>query len=360
MTHSALFKHHIKRWLSVVILFCISMCASFASDYDQIKQLSRAPLSINANKSTHFKLPRNNTLNHDRLSNQTIAYQAEQYPKSAPKIRVKIRQTKDFNAANDTNVSLQLESTKALVYNQLTREMVYGKNTNQIASIASVTKLMTAMVMLDALLPMDAPITIAEEDIDHLKNTRSRLGVGSTLTRGELLQLALIASENRAASALARNYPGGLYAFMQAMNKKAQMIGMRSTYFADATGLDSANTSTAEDLVRMVSAAYEYPEIRHASTSASKEIRPFGRQRTLNFTNTNVLVKHGDWHIGLSKTGFINEAGRCLVMQAEIAGQPMIIVLLDSEGKKTRLGDANRIRKWLEQKNTTFANNLNS
>jgi D-alanyl-D-alanine endopeptidase (penicillin-binding protein 7) len=239
-----------------------------------------------------------------------------------------------------------------LVINQLTGETIFAKNTNQTTPIASVTKLMTAMVMLDAHLPMDDLLLIADEDVDYLKGTRSRLSVGTSLTRGELLQLALMSSENRAASALGRNHPGGSSAFIAAMNHKAETLGMKSTHFYDATGLDSGNVSTAEDLVKMVNAAYNYPEIRQVTTTASQKITLYGRQNPINFVNTNSLVRGGDWVIGLSKTGFINEAGRCLVMQAEISGQSMIIVLLDSAGKQSRIGDANRIRKWIESNDT--------
>jgi D-alanyl-D-alanine endopeptidase (penicillin-binding protein 7) len=252
----------------------------------------------------------------------------------------------------DGSGPLQLASTKALVINQLTGETIFAKNTNQSTPIASVTKLMTAMVMLDAHLPMDDLLFIADQDVDYLKGTRSRLGVGTALTRGELLQLALMSSENRAASALGRNYPGGSNAFINAMNRKAVVLGMNSTHFYDATGLDSNNVSTAEDLVKMVNAAYHYPEIRQVTTTASQEVTFYGRANPTNFVNTNSLVRGGDWVIGLSKTGFINEAGRCLVMQAEISGQPMIIVLLDSAGKQSRIGDANRIRKWIEHNDT--------
>jgi len=250
--------------------------------------------------------------------------------------------------AYDGSGPLQLASAKVLVINQLTGETVFAKNTNQSTPIASVTKLMTAMVMLDAHLPMDDLLFISDEDVDYLKGTHSKLAVGTSLTRGELLQLALMASENRAAAALARNYPGGINAFISAMNHKSDLLGMKSTHFLDATGLDSNNVSTAEDLVRMVNAAYHYPEIRQVTTTASQSIMLYGRENPVNFVNTNALVRGGDWVIGLSKTGFINEAGRCLVMQAEISGQPMVIVLLDSVGKLTRIGDANRIRKWIE------------
>ena len=212
---------------------------------------------------------------------------------------------------------------------------------------------MTAMVMLDAQLPMDEVLYIAEDDIDYLKGTHSRLSVGTALTRADLLKLALMSSENRAASALAHNYPGGYDAFIKAMNRKAASIGMHSTEFYDATGLDSNNVSTAEDLAKMVKAAYKYEDIRLATTSASQEVTLMDRDYPVNFVNTNALVRGGEWNIGLSKTGYISEAGRCLVMQAEIAGQPVIIVLLDSAGKLSRIGDANRIRKWLEYNNPT-------
>ena len=248
----------------------------------------------------------------------------------------------------DGSGPLRLASAKALVINQLTGETIFAKNTDQATPIASVTKLMTAMVMLDAHLPMDDILYIDDQDVDYLKNTHSRLSVGTSLTRGELLQLALMASENRAASALGRNYPGGINAFVTAMNYKAHALGMTSSHFVDSTGLDSNNMSTAEDLAKMVNAAYHYPEIRQVTTTASQDITFFGRSRPTSFVNTNSLVRGSDWVIGLSKTGFINEAGRCLVMQAEISGQPMIIVLLDSAGKQTRIGDANRIRKWIE------------
>lgn len=246
------------------------------------------------------------------------------------------------------NDALQIASAKALVVNQETGAVLYAKNTEDQAPIASVTKLMTAMVVLDANLPMDEILAVTAADIDTLKGTGSRLRVGTRLPRGELLQLALMASENRAASALGRHYPGGLRAFVRDMNHKAYQLGMLSSYFVDPTGLDSNNISTAEDLAKLVAAAYEYDEIRQVSTTASHEVAINGSRNPLHFVNTNVLVRKGEWAIGLSKTGFINEAGRCLVMQAEISGQKLIIVLLNSTGKLTRIGDANRIRKWIE------------
>lgn len=261
----------------------------------------------------------------------------------------KVNYHPENDADNDSNIAiLQLASSKALIVNQLTGEKIYSKGEEEQAPIASLTKLMTAMVVLDARLPMDEVITINSQDIDTLKNTHSRLRIGTQLTRAELLQLAIMASENRAASALGRTYPGGLSAFLNAMHAKATMLGMTNTHFEDATGLNSGNVSTASDLVKMVQAAYEYPEIRNLSTTPSHQVAVLGSKKTINYVNTNVLVRKSDWIIGLSKTGFINEAGRCLVMQAEIAGQPMIIVLLNSWGKYSRIGDANRIRKWIE------------
>jgi D-alanyl-D-alanine endopeptidase (penicillin-binding protein 7) len=302
--------------------------------------LSAAPMAVQAadkKPQKHLTATKKHDLVHYKSANVKI------------RNRLHIQESAAVYAeSNKGPSSLQLGSAKVLVINQLTGETMYAKNTSTLTPIASVTKLMTAMVMLDAQLSMDDLLIITDADIDNLKNTHSRLSVGTSLSRGELLQLALMASENRAASALGRNYPGGINAFIRAMNQKALSLDMQSTHFSDSTGLDSTNVSTAEDLVRMVNAAYHYPEIREVTTTVSRSISPYGRGNPLKFVNTNVLVRGSDWVIGLSKTGFINEAGRCLVMQAEIAGQPMIIVLMDSVGKLTRIGDANRIRKWIE------------
>lgn len=280
----------------------------------------------------------------------------------AKRVSVKLRSSHSLHRANqyealldesyDGSGVLQLASTKALVLNQNTGETIYAKNTNLPTPIASITKLMTAMVMLDAKQSLDEVIYVTEDDVDYLKGTGSRLSVGAGLPRGEMLQLALMASENRAASSLASNYLGGKYKFVKAMNAKAQELALNNTHFVDPTGLDSENVSTAEDLAKMVQAAYQYPEIRLATTSPSHEVYLEGRETPVNFNNTNGLVRGGEWQIGLSKTGFINEAGRCLVMQATIAGEPMIVVLLDSNGKLSRIGDANRIRKWMEYNNS--------
>lgn len=240
----------------------------------------------------------------------------------------------------------QIRSASALVVDQKTGEVLFERNTRNVAPIASLTKLMTALVTLEAHLPMDEVIEITSDDVDTIKGTGSRLRVGSHFTREELLKLALIASENRAASALGRSYPGGLRTFVRAMNHKAQMLHMEATHYVEPTGLSSDNVSSAEDLAKLVRAAYHVPLIREYTTTPRYEVKINGRPAS--FVNTNALVRAGQWDIGLSKTGFINEAGRCLVMQATFSARSVIIVLLDSIGKYTRVADAKRIRQWLE------------
>jgi len=240
----------------------------------------------------------------------------------------------------------ELKSSAALVVDQSGRAL-FAKNVDHVVPIASITKLMTAMVVMDAGLPLTERIVISENDKDLLKGTRSRLRIGTALTRRELLQLALMASENRAAEALTRVFPGGTRAFVAAMNQKAVELGMWRTRFVDGTGLSSDNVSTAHDLTKMVAAAYHYPLIREFTTDSGATVQ-MGNGRTMSYNNSNRLVKSHEWQIGLSKTGYISEAGRCLVMQAKIAGKPVIIVLLDSWGKMTRIGDANRIKRWME------------
>lgn len=253
------------------------------------------------------------------------------------------RQVKTAVAANTVP---DLKSSAALVIDQASGRPLYAKNVDMVTPIASITKVMTAMVVLDAGLDLNERITISEADKDLLKGTRSRLSIGTTLTRRELLHLALMASENRAAESLTRVYPGGTRAFVAAMNQKAIELGMWRTRFVDGTGLSSENVSTAQDLTKMVSAAFQYPLIREYSTETGLQVR--GARGPMNYVNSNRLVNSPEWHIGLSKTGYISEAGRCLVMQARIAEKPVIIVLLDSWGKLTRIGDANRIKRWME------------
>ncbi len=242
----------------------------------------------------------------------------------------------------------KLKSAIALIYDEQSGNSLYTKNADTIAPIASITKLMTAMVVLDAQLPLDEEIAISRADMDRLKGTRSRINPGLKFTRGELLRLALMSSENRAAAALARTYPGGTQTAIQMMNIKAMQLGMKGTQFVDATGLNSDNVSTALDLVKMVRAAQEYDLIQQYTTTSSYTVKPIGRGRPMRFSNTNPLVRNTSWEIGVSKTGYISEAGRCLVMQAKIDERDVVIVLLDSWGSRTRIGDANRIKRWME------------
>ncbi len=260
-----------------------------------------------------------------------------------------VRDDQSVGATYSRGPAPRLQSAIAMIYDEQDQRPIYSKNADNIVPIASITKLMTAMVILDAKLPMDEPISISAEDRDHLKGTRSRMRDGMTLTRDELVKLALMASENRAAAALARTYPGGTPVMLAMMNAKARELGMDSTQFFDPTGLNSTNVSTAQDLVKMVMAAQAYPDIQRYTTSTSHIVQVDGR-RSLSFHNTNPLVKNSQWEIGLSKTGYISEAGRCLVMQARITNRPMVIVLLDSWGKRTRVGDAVRIKNWMENK----------
>ncbi|MEZ5502708.1 MAG: D-alanyl-D-alanine endopeptidase [Halioglobus sp.] len=239
-----------------------------------------------------------------------------------------------------------LKSASAIVLDS-GGHLIYGKDVDTVRPIASITKLMTAMVVLDAGLDLDEAITIADEDRDHLRMTGSRLAVGATLPRREMVLLALMASENRAATALGRTYPGGMARFIDAMNAKAHRLGMAHSHFADPAGLNAETVSTASDLAKMLDAAQQYPLITQSTTTTEKEVRPYSNRGPVAFNNTNRLLKNGEWHIALSKTGYINEAGRCLVMHAVIAGEDLSIVLLNSFGKLTPYGDSNRLRKWL-------------
>ncbi|MCC8405436.1 D-alanyl-D-alanine endopeptidase [Paraburkholderia sp. MMS20-SJTN17] len=247
---------------------------------------------------------------------------------------------------HDTPDALMLRSSVAYVIDQNSGEPLFDKNSRAVVPIASITKLMTAMVVLDSKEAMTDQIEVTDEDRDYEKNTGSRLSVGSVLSREDMLHIALMASENRAAAALSRYYPGGRPAFLAAMNAKAKQLGMNDTHFENPTGLTSMNVSSARDLVKMVNAAYQYPLIRKFSTDHSYEV--YTGKRTLAYNSTNALVRNPTWDIGLQKTGFINEAGECLVMQATIHGRPMIMVLLDSSGKYSRFADATRLRTWLD------------
>jgi serine-type D-Ala-D-Ala endopeptidase (penicillin-binding protein 7) len=248
--------------------------------------------------------------------------------------------------ADDPN----LRSSSALVVDESDGSILYSKHADVAAPIASITKLMTALVIADAKLPLDESIEVTKEDRSLRKGASSRLAFGTTLTRGDLLHLALMASENRAAHALGRTYPGGLDAFVRAMNAKAKALGMTSAHFVDPVGLSSDNMASPEDLVKLVSAASHDPAIREFSTDPSFSV-VIGRRR-IEFRNTNSLVRNSQWDIVVQKTGYISEAGKCLVMQAVIDDRNVVMVLLNSYGRYTRVADARRIRKWMEAKVT--------
>lgn len=243
--------------------------------------------------------------------------------------------------------ALALKSSVALVLDQDTDEILFSKNAGAVLPIASLTKLMTALVVTEANLPLTEMLSVSAADIDTEKGSHSRLAIGTQLTREEMLHLALMASENRAANALGRHYPGGLDAFVDAMNAKARELGMLDTHYVEPTGLSSQNQSSARDLATLVKAAYGHQIIRDLSTSPEYQVA-IGRHQ-LQFRNTNGLVRNPMWEIGLQKTGYISEAGRCLVMQAQLAGRKVIMVFLDSAGKNSRIGDAERVRRWINQ-----------
>jgi D-alanyl-D-alanine endopeptidase (penicillin-binding protein 7) len=271
-----------------------------------------------------------------------VARQARSVIRLAP-ARPSFGQLAGLHATDD---ELDLKSSVALVIDQDTREVLLRKNDSAVLPIASITKLMTGLIISEAKLPMEESITITQEDVDTEKGSSSRLRVGTTLTRGELMHLALMASENRAAHALGRTYPGGMSAFVEAMNQRAQILGMTDTRYVEPTGLSSRNQSSAQDLARLVATASSDTLLSELSTSPGHQVEV--GNRTLQFNNTNRLVKNPAWEIGLQKTGYISEAGQCLVMQAKVAGRKLIMVFLDSAGKLSRIADAERVRRWVE------------
>ena len=263
---------------------------------------------------------------------------------AAVPMRTSFGQKAGLHATSDP---LDLRSSVALVIDQDTREVLLRKNDQAVLPIASLTKLMTGLVISEAQLPMSEMITITQDDVDTEKGSSSRLAVGSVLSRGDLLHLALMSSENRASHALGRTFPGGLDAFVSRMNARAKALGMKDTRYVEPTGLSSNNQSSAHDLATLVAVAYKEPVLRELSTSPGREIAV--GHRTLQYNNTNRLVKSPQWDIGLQKTGFITEAGQCLVMQAQVSGRKLIMVFLDSAGKLSRIADAERVRRWVEK-----------
>ena len=336
-----------------VISLCISVCllvpmslSTQAAENDKPRKAAGTSKSVGNGKSAA------------KPSGQAkAAGNSKNSPKATNKTRKVVKAS-----AQDTRVShgrlaglhqggddLDLRSSVALVIDQDTHEVLIRKNDNAVLPIASLTKLMTALVISDANLSHSDMITITQEDVDTEKGSTSRLAVGSVLSRGDLMHLALMSSENRAAHALGRTYPGGLSLFVKAMNERAKGLGMASSHFVEPTGLSSRNQSNANDLAVLVSATYNVPLLRELSTSHGREVA-VGRL-SLQYNTTNRLVKSPNWDIGLQKTGYISEAGQCLVMQTKVAGRQLIMVFLDSAGKLSRIADAERVRRWVENQN---------
>ncbi|WP_137893703.1 D-alanyl-D-alanine endopeptidase [Ramlibacter sp. 2FC] len=322
----------------VVSAVCSTLLA-FNAEAAQRKRVSvKKPVATASAKSVRKAVPVTR-----RVRNAVSASRAEP-------ARLSYGQLAGLHATQDP---LDLKSSVALVIDQDTREVLLSKNDHAVLPIASLTKLMTGLIVSEAKLPLDEMITITQDDVDTEKGSSSRLRVGSSLSRGELLHLALMSSENRAAHALGRTYPGGLSTFVAQMNVRAKALGMKDTRYVEPTGLSSQNQSSASDLATLVAAAYNDSMLRELSTSPGHEVEV--GNRTLQFNNTNRLVKSPQWDIGLQKTGYISEAGQCLVMQARVAGRKLIMVFLDSAGKFSRLGDAERVRRWVETSSSVSA-----
>ena len=321
--------------LSVLALALIPAGAQAAQDKRVVKKDAQTSVVKRARVSKTY------------VARQTVAKQSRSVVRVTP-ARPSFGQLAGLHATDD---ELDLKSSVALVIDQDTQQVLLSKNDSAVLPIASITKLMTGLVVSEAKLPMDETITITQDDVDTEKGSSSRLRVGTALTRGELMHLALMSSENRAAHALGRSYPGGMSAFVEAMNQRAQLLGMNDTRYVEPTGLSSRNQSSAQDLARLVATASQDTLISELSTSPGHQVE-IGR-RTLQFSNTNRLVKNPAWEIGLQKTGYISEAGQCLVMQAKVAGRKLIMVFLDSAGKLSRIGDAERVRRWVETHSPT-------
>jgi D-alanyl-D-alanine endopeptidase (penicillin-binding protein 7) len=317
--------------------------------------------AISANKKTSIPSPaskslvsnlrheasKKGTVQKANISNKHVTQKVAVISGSSSKNRQKTSRLSVSHEPSPIDIhQIHFSSRSVMVYDDASNRVLYARNADDVVPIASITKLMTATVILDAHLPMHTPITVTEEDVDMLRHSSSRLPVGAVLPRRELLRLSLMSSENRATHALARTYPGGVQACVAAMNHKARALGMSNTFFADPTGLYSTNRSTAHDLMVLVKNSYQYELIQEFTTTP--ECKVASNKGCIAFRNTNPLVREGRWDIELSKTGFINEAGLCMVMKANIADRPVIIVLLDANSKEGRLQDANNIKRWIE------------
>ena len=311
----------------------------------EVKRSAKAPRGGKADRSEKVVRGGRNVVASIRQKNGKTVVAVQR--RSVVRVETPARQSfGQLAGLHGTEDLLDLKSSVALVIDQDTHEVLFSKNDHAVLPIASLTKLMTGLLISEAHLPNDELITITQDDVDTEKGSRSRLTVGTTLSRGELLHLALMSSENRAAHALGRTYPGGLATFVSIMNAKAKMLGMKDTRYVEPTGLSSRNQSSAQDLALLVNAAYSDATVRSLSTSPEYQVEV--GNRVLQFNTTNRLVKSPDWEIGVQKTGYISEAGQCLVMQAKVAGRKLIMVFLDSAGKFSRIADAERVRRWVE------------
>jgi D-alanyl-D-alanine endopeptidase (penicillin-binding protein 7) len=306
----------------------------------KVKTKNKHNVIVHGQVATRERLVKKVIMAHGR---RKVVYQRKHY---TPRAAAAVPSVGDLAGLNLTSDPLDLKSSVAYVMDQSNSEVLFEKNANVALPMASITKLMTSLVVLDASQNMDEVLSVTEDDVDKEKFSSSRLRVGTQMTRENMLHIALMSSENRAASALGRHYAGGMPAFVNAMNAKAKALGMKDSHYVDANGLSSLNVASARDLAKLVAAAYQYPIVRQFSTDPKYVVEAGGRP--LQYANTNHLVVNPEWDIGLQKTGYISEAGRCLVMQAKIEGRPIVMVFLDSKGKQSRLGDAGRIRKWLE------------
>jgi D-alanyl-D-alanine endopeptidase (penicillin-binding protein 7) len=329
------FRNFMKQTLPSLIVALVLACL-FSSHAVAANADAKRPASVRKPAATQAKTK-------VRARHKVAAVRPAPAPREVEPPRASFGQQQGLHAGGDP---LALKSSVALVVDQDTNEVLFSKNPQAVLPIASITKLMTGLVVVEAGQPLDEVLTITQDDIDTEKGSRSRLAVGTQLTRGDMLHLALMSSENRAANALGRHYPGGLEAAVAAMNRKAAALGMRDTHYVEPTGLSSRNQSSAQDLAVLVKEAHRVPLLRELTTSQEAQVAV--GKRVMQYHNTNGLVRNPQWDIGLQKTGYIAEAGRCLVMQAQLAGRKLIMVLLDSAGKYSRIGDAERLRKWLD------------
>ena len=333
------------RWRAVgAVLTACALCAGVLAQEATPSKSQRKPVASAPSKSGSKPSAKAQASRGANAASSSKAKVASKARKPAPPARPSFGQLAGLHAADDP---LDLKSSVVLVLDPETDQVLFSKNPTAVLPIASITKLMTALVVLDAGLSLDERLLITQQDVDTEKGSGSRLRVGTSLTRGEMLHLALMASENRAAHALGRTFPGGLEAFVPAMNRRASTLGMHHTTFVEPTGLSSRNQSTARDLSLLVREVGRHDTIRDLSTRQQARVAVGPRQ--VEFRNTNALVRNPAWDIVVQKTGYISEAGRCVVMEAQLAGRRLIMVLLDSAGRYSRVGDAERLRAWISR-----------